>query len=275
MQINYDVRKLDKALEDFHNATGVSISVLSADFTPLGSKKGNNMYCRLVQSSKCGRNMCLEFNRILLEECKSAKKPLIKVCDAGLVEIAVPLIYNTEIIGYAILGHIRPADENFNGEKTPMLADKELAKDLFNALDTYTAQKLESIKNLAGMFGRYLILDNLLISKGNEYFERIKKYIEDNALKKVTPSDVSKGTYLSKSTVYSTVNSHLGCSLNEFIYRVKVERAKDMLAKTDLTVAQVAVALGFSGSSYFGKKFKEIVGISPIQFKKNSENETP
>ncbi len=276
MLINYDVRKLDKALSDFYNVTGVSISILSEDFSPLGSKKANNAYCRLIQSNKEGRIRCLEFNRELLERCKETREPLIKICRAGLVEIAVPLIYEDKVIGYAILGHIRPDGEEIQIRDglVGLPIDLGVAKELFASLPIYNDGRLESIMNMASMFGRYLVFDGLIKPKTNKYFDRIKKYIEDNIDKKLTPKDLSSGTYLSKSTLYSTVNSQLGCSVSEFICRVKIERAKELLCGRDLTVKDVSDHLGFSSPSYFAKEFKGIVGVSPMQFKKdNSERD--
>ncbi len=272
MPINYDVIKLDKALEDFFNVTGVSISILSDDFLPVDSKKANNPYCRLIQSKKIGRSRCFEFNRLLLEECKQSKRPIVRICHAGLVEIAVPLIHRDAVIGYALLGHIRPSGgmKELSQGLSDISLELDSARQLFSSLETHGEEKLFSIVNMAEMFGRYLILDNLIKPKSNEYFERIKKYIEDNIDKKLTIQSISAGTYLSKSTLYSTVNSQLGISVNDLIYKLKIDRAKEMLQRNDLTVKEVSEALGFSASSYFGKKFKESVGVSPIRYKKEN-----
>ncbi len=272
MLINYDIRKLDRALEDFYNVTGVSICILSEDFSPIDSKRSSNMYCRLIQSKKCGRISCFEFNRHILEKCKETKEPIIRICHAGLVEIAVPLIHYDSIVGYAVLGHIRGEGgaPDFDAMSERLGVGSADLAGLFSSLEAYTSKRLESIMNMAQMFCRCLLLDNLIRPKENEYFVRIKKYVEDNVFKKLTPQMISSATFLSKSTMYLTVNSQLGCSVSEYIYRVKIEKAKELLKKTDLTVREISETLGFSGPSYLAKKFKEISGISPVQFRKDN-----
>ena len=49
MLLEFDVQKLSDALNDFYNVTGVGISILREDYSPLGAKKANNPYCRMVQ----------------------------------------------------------------------------------------------------------------------------------------------------------------------------------------------------------------------------------
>ncbi len=275
MLLKYDTQKLDEALSDFYNVTGVGISILREDYSPLGTRKASNMYCRLVQSNKRGLVKCLEFNRHLLEECKETKKPKLRICYAGLVEIAVPILYNDAVIGYAILGHIRPEGErvDFSNMLSGLPIDTALAEDIFNGLPIYESARLKSIMNIASMFGKSLILENFIRPKEIENLEKIKKYVSDNIDKKLTAQTISKGTYISRSTLYSILSTHLGCTVSEFICKAKIDRAKEMLRETDLPVKDISEALGFSSPAYFGKAFKEFEGLSPLKFRKISLSE--
>ncbi len=270
MLLKFDVQKLDDALNDFYNVTGVGISILREDYSPIGTKKANNMYCRMIQSSKRGLVRCLDYNRHLLEECKKTKKPQFRICHAGLVEIAVPILYNENVIGYAILGHIRPEGDKIDFAEcfADLPVDAGVAEKLFDELPIYGAVKLKSIMNIASMFGKSLILDNFISPKENEHLENIKKFINENLDKKLTVQMISKGTYISRSTIYSVLNTHLGCTVSEYISSAKIDRAKELLQKTDIPVKDVSDSLGFSSPAYFGKAFKEIVGVSPLKYRK-------
>ncbi len=270
MLLKYDVQKLDEALNDFYNVTGVGISILREDYSPLGTKKTNNMYCRLVQSNKPGLVRCLDFNRHLLEECKETKEARFRICHAGLVEIAVPILYNGDVIGYAILGHVRP--EEYPADFAELLSglpiEAGLAEEVFRSLPVYESGKLKSIMNIASMFGRSLILENFIRPKESEHLENIRKFVNDNIDKKLTAGMISKGTYISRSTLYSILNNDLGCTVSEFICNAKIDRAKELLEKTDIPVKDISESLGFSSPAYFGKAFKENTGISPLKFRK-------
>lgn len=271
MLLEFDVQKLSDALNDFFNVTGVGISILREDYSPLGAKKANNPYCRMVQSTKRGLVRCLNSNRALLEECKDTKKPVMRICHAGLVEIAVPIIYNDDVIGYAILGHVREAglETDFEKRLEGLALDTKLASEIFDSLPTYEAEKLGSIMNMARMFGKLMILENFIRPKENKNIELIKTYVSENVDKKLTAQGIARAVHISKSSLYSIVHSSFGCTVSEYINKVKIDKAKELLQKTDRTVEDISETLGFASPAYFGKVFKRSVGTSPLKFRKN------
>lgn len=48
-----------------------------------------------------------------------------------------------------------------------------------------------------------------------------------------------------------------------YLNRYRVRQAKILLEKGDQSITQVAMAVGFSGASYFGRVFRQEIGISP------------
>ncbi|MGV1754944.1 helix-turn-helix domain-containing protein [Agrobacterium sp. CG674] len=50
----------------------------------------------------------------------------------------------------------------------------------------------------------------------------------------------------------------------------RVERAKLMLAETRLTVGDIALDCGFNGVSQFGRSFRDVVGQTPLEFRRRS-----
>ena len=60
--------------------------------------------------------------------------------------------------------------------------------------------------------------------------------------------------------------SHLGISLHRYVTNIKIDRARQMLLKSDLNITEVARQTGFSGIHVFSKTFKNLIGVSPSQF---------
>lgn len=272
MLLEYNDKKLNEALDDFYNVTGVGISILREDYSPLGSRKANNTYCRLMQSSKRGLIKCLESSRHLLEACKETKSPMMSICYAGLVEIAVPIIYNENVIGYAMLGHVKQlgTEVDFSAALAEFPVDARLAEEIFEALPAYEAHKIKSIMNMAQMLGKFIILENFVRPKENQTVEQIRRFVYEHIDKKLTAQVICRGAHVSRSTLYSTLSTHLGCTVSEFIGNVKIERAKELLQKTDMTIEDISDGLGFSSPAYFGKVFKRLVGMSPLKYRKMS-----
>lgn len=270
MLLEFDIKKLDRAIFDFYNATGVgSISVLGEDFSPLGARKGHNPYCRLIQSSKKGLAECLKSNRFLLEGCKQTKKPMMQICHAGLVEMVVPILYRNEAIGYVMLGHIRMSDiGDVKARIRELPVEAELAEEIFKALPAFEEERIKSIMNMAEMLGKYIILENLVHPKENENLERIKNFVQENLDKRLTAQLISRGVHISKSSLYNLIHANYGYTVSEYINDVKIEKAKELLMKTDMPVEDISEKLAFSSPAYFGKVFKRSVGISPLKFRK-------
>ena len=62
------------------------------------------------------------------------------------------------------------------------------------------------------------------------------------------------------------------CSVNTYIQIARVERAKVLLACSDLSVMQIAEKLQFSSSSHFSTVFKRLTGCAPSQFREEKQS---
>jgi AraC-like DNA-binding protein len=58
-----------------------------------------------------------------------------------------------------------------------------------------------------------------------------------------------------------------------YLTRRRVERAKDLLRATNLTVTEVCYLVGFSSLGSFSTRFAELVGVSPSAYRRNAERE--
>jgi len=53
----------------------------------------------------------------------------------------------------------------------------------------------------------------------------------------------------------------------ELVTERRVERAAELLSFTNLRISQIADEAGFSDAEYFSRRFKQVTGLSPRQFK--------
>jgi AraC family transcriptional regulator len=59
---------------------------------------------------------------------------------------------------------------------------------------------------------------------------------------------------------------HFGCTISEYVRRVRVGRAQSLLNRGGLSVAEIALACGFYDQSHFTTTFARLVGMSPRQW---------
>ncbi|KAA0128398.1 AraC family transcriptional regulator [Chryseobacterium sp. SN22] len=104
-------------------------------------------------------------------------------------------------------------------------------------------------------------LDRLL----NSYFE------EENSLKNGLPSVKYISTELKQSQRYLSdmLSSLTGLNTQQYIQNAIIEKAKEKLSRTNLSVSEIAYGLGFEHSQSFSKLFKTKTNVSPLEFRKS------
>jgi transcriptional regulator GlxA family with amidase domain len=66
-----------------------------------------------------------------------------------------------------------------------------------------------------------------------------------------------------------------GVSFIEYVGRVRVEKAKRLLADPTARVSEVAFAAGFGSIPRFNRVFKKLAGASPTEYRRGANGETP
>ena len=58
----------------------------------------------------------------------------------------------------------------------------------------------------------------------------------------------------------------------EYLINYRIEVASNMLLETTDSVTDIAMAVGFSESSYFARMFKSKMGMSPLKYRKTMKD---
>ena len=64
-----------------------------------------------------------------------------------------------------------------------------------------------------------------------------------------------------------------GMTLEQYIIRQKIERAKELLFYDELNLSQIAHQLGYSSVAHLSSQFKKVTGLTPTELKKNRNTE--
>jgi AraC-like DNA-binding protein len=71
---------------------------------------------------------------------------------------------------------------------------------------------------------------------------------------------------MSHSTLYRKIKALVGVSVNEFIRKIKMKQAEELLLTGKYTVSEIAFRIGMNSLAYFRQCFKEEFGASPSEY---------
>ena len=72
---------------------------------------------------------------------------------------------------------------------------------------------------------------------------------------------------MSRASLYNKIKVLTGLGVNDYINRLRIERAVELLTSTDKPINDIASEVGFTYPRYFSTLFKKIKGVTPTQFK--------
>lgn len=129
---------------------------------------------------------------------------------------------------------------------------------LLNALLSFVAGELiANLPMIKGKEKRSIIIKENFIKLTKEHFKTWKQ-----------PAKYASALSISTSHLNDTVKSLTGSSVSAHIQEVSMLEAKRLLYFTDNAVKEIAYEVGYDEPVYFGKLFKKITKLTPLEFRK-------
>jgi len=127
-----------------------------------------------------------------------------------------------------------------------------------------TSRQLIFDKYFAAISGKQDAFNTSSVDR--DFIEKLLSYVNEN----ISNSDLNVEEFashlsLSRSQLYRKVKALTGETVNEFIRKIRLERAKQILEQGDSNISETSYAVGFTSPSYFSKCFKAHFGILPKQ----------
>lgn len=115
-----------------------------------------------------------------------------------------------------------------------------------------------------------LVVDNvnkINITKSEFNTKKVIEYITANYDKDISLSDVSKNSNLSSGYLSKIFKDYIGKNFTQYLSELRIEKAKELLKETKLTVKEIGFRVGFNNIQTFMRTFKKYEGITPGQFR--------
>lgn len=79
--------------------------------------------------------------------------------------------------------------------------------------------------------------------------------------------DIANELGLSRSKLYRKIKKLTGKSANQIIRSIRLEKSKELLSMTDMTIGEICFKVGFASPSYFTKRFREYTNTIPKEYR--------
>lgn len=100
----------------------------------------------------------------------------------------------------------------------------------------------------------------------NQKLLQIISIFDEEIDQEILLDDVADRVGVSRRQMERLFSHHLGRTPKRYLMDLRLQRARALMAETDLPVSEVAVACGFESTSHFSKRFRERFGVSPYSF---------
>jgi len=102
--------------------------------------------------------------------------------------------------------------------------------------------------------------------------QKAMSYIQENACRQITLAEVAAQVNMSSSYFRHSFTKAMSISFSEYIGLLRISKARDLLIKTDVTVASIVAEVGYSNEYYFYCLFKRHMHMTPDQYRKQYQN---
>lgn len=143
-------------------------------------------------------------------------------------------------------------------------------------MDLYRSRGMEAQDEAAMVGYLYLFISALMketreaepraASSSSQYVLNAIKYIQFNYSHDISIDDVAKSVGVSRSHLYRVFMSNVGKSPIDYLTEYRIGEACNLLRTSNLSIAEVAISVGFFDQFYFSRVFKKSVGVPPSRY---------
>lgn len=117
-----------------------------------------------------------------------------------------------------------------------------------------------TVKNLIRFVSNYKKNKNVVI------VEKVKQYLEANYMHDISLDDMAEYVSISSYYLSRVFKKVEGTNFKDYLIRIRMEKAKNMLRKGGRSVKQVGISVGYTDQDYFSKAFKKYTNFSPREY---------
>ena len=273
---NLDQYRLQQILDCFVEITGIRAAYFDMNKECIiGKQKDSCRFCKLLRMIDYFDEACKQCDSEAFQKAIETKDIYQYKCHMGLVEAVIPLFVNNHLSGIIMLGQVKNEESLFHGRKIEQkikaqnlpldLLDK--IKEAFDYLPVYEQEKLEAALKMFKIIAHYFENSGVIQVFDSDKVEKVKYYIRKHFREKISTRILAQYLGISISSLCIIFKEQTGKTVSEYIHRVRMDYAKELLAMTSLTIKEITALVGFEDQNYFSRVFKKMQGCSPVKYR--------
>jgi transcriptional regulator GlxA family with amidase domain len=96
---------------------------------------------------------------------------------------------------------------------------------------------------------------------------RVRDMLHDEGGHRLRLTDLGRCADRHPVQISRQFRQHFGCTIGEYVRRVRIARAQILVTGTDRALADIALASGFADQSHFTKAFRRLTGVPPNRYR--------
>jgi signal transduction histidine kinase/AraC-like DNA-binding protein len=177
--------------------------------------------------------------------------------------------------GLDVLDRMR-ADLRLRQVPVAILSSKLLNLDDVKRLErhahvTFQSKGILSEEETIAALNRALFGTDALPPQTSALVKRAVAYLHQNYTHPLSRWEIAEAIGVSEDYLTRVFSRELGLSPWDYLNRYRVNRAKELLSRTDVNIRSVAHQVGFRDQAYFSRVFHKLTGISPNEFRAHPE----
>ena len=264
----------------FSETTGLPVSLRPVESwqLPHRGKRHENPFCAMMSAKSRSCAACLRLQQRLSDH--SQHEPQTMTCELGLSDTAVPIRTGERLVGFLQTGQLfrkRPTATQFK-HTARLVADwgmgiePDRLKQAYFGTKVLSSRQHDGVVKLLSIFAQHIsmVSNQILVQRENTEplpITRARQFIHENQAEDLSLGQVAKAVNTSIFYFCKMFKKSTGLNFTDYVSRIRVEKAKNLLLNRNLRVSEIAYEVGFQSLTHFNRVFKKIMGQSPTEYR--------
>jgi len=268
-----EFQKLATLLKHLHICLGLKFALMDDQAKEVFTSSRQAEFCRLVKETPGGLERCLNCDKMALREMNATQKMKKYRCHCGLIEVAMPVVENGQILASILFGQfLDDSSRERQWQRTSALIswapDTQALEESYARLQQVSSAQLASLIEIIHACISEVRLQGMLSIAQMSDAHHLKHYILQRYASPISLNELCAEMHMGKSKLFDLCRKEFQKTPGQLILQARIEAAKELLEETQANLSEIGQAVGFPDVCYFCQRFKRVCGESPAQYRK-------